>query len=99
MSTIRMRTPRVTRSPAREGKPILAAVDPRDRLASMLQQSKGTRNCRCPKPHGRLQDVERAGIRQILCEMLVTSVWEDGNGSVPKEGKNRVEDHNSTTRA
>lgn len=99
MSTPLMPARRGTRSPTREWKPILAAVDPQDRLVSILQQSKERRNCRRPKPHGRLQDVQRAEIREILCEMLVTSVWEDGDGSVQKEGKNRVEDHNSATRA
>ena len=30
--------------------------------------------------------MERTEIREILCEMLVTSIWEDGDGSVRKEG-------------
>ena len=84
MSTILMRAPRETQSPAHQGKTNLSAVDSRDRLASILQQSNGTRICRHPEPDGHLQEVERAGICEILCEMLVTSVWEDGNGSVRK---------------
>lgn len=88
MSTIQqMPTPRMTRSATRESKPIYGAVDPQQRWASILEQSKG------------LQDVERMGMREIFCEMLVASVWEDGHGRVRKEGNNRVEDHHSTTRA
>ena len=97
MSTILMRVPRKMRSPAREEKFVLPTVDPRDRLRQILQQSKGTENCRYSEPHGRLQEVERTGIREIFCEMLVTSIWEDSDGSVRKEEKNRVEDHNGTT--
>jgi hypothetical protein len=85
MSTIQMPTPRMT--PTRAWKPIYAGVDPQHRWASIFQQSKG------------LQDVERMGIREILCEMLVASVWEDGDGRVRKEGNSRVEDHHVTTRA
>jgi hypothetical protein len=97
MSSLLMRVPRKMRSPARKEKFILPAVDPRDRLPSILQKNNGTRNYRCPDSQGGLQKVERAGIREIFCEMLVTSIWKDGDGSVRKEGKNRVEDHNSTT--
>lgn len=97
MSTLLMRVPRKMRSPAREEKFILPTVDPWDRQKQILQQSKRTENCRRPEPQGCLQEVERAGIREIFCEMLVTSIWEDGDGCVRKEEKNRVEDHNSTT--
>ena len=98
MSTIVMHAPRAAQLLARVGQPILPAVDTRDRLARISQQSNGTRNGKYLEPHGRLQESERAGLRGLLCEMLATSVWEDGDGSVRKEGKNRVEDHNGTTR-
>jgi hypothetical protein len=98
MSTLLTRAPRGTRSPAREGKPNLSAVDPRDRWARISQRSQGTRNSRCPEAHGCLDEAERVGLRELLCEMLVISVWEEGDGNGRTEGKNRDEDHRSATR-
>jgi hypothetical protein len=102
MSTLITRAPRGRRSPACEGKPNLSAVDPRDRWTRTSQRSKETRNGRCPESspesYGCLDEMERVGLRALLCEMLVTSVWEEGDGHAPTEGKNRDEDHNSAAR-
>ncbi len=90
MSTILMRVPGKMRSPARKKKFILSAVNPQARLPSIMRQNNGTQHCRRLEPQGGLQEVDRAGIREIFCEMLVTSVWEDGDGCVRKEEKNHV---------
>jgi len=96
MRTIPMPTPTLARSSTSEWNPLPAAVDPQDNLPSLLQQSEGRRTGQGPQPHSRLQHLE---IREMLCEMLVASVWEDGHGRVRKERKNYGEDHKSTTRA
>ena len=85
MSVIVMRAARVTQLPARGGKPNGPEVDLRSRLAWISQQSKMTPRCGPLEPRGGLQEMERAGIREILCEMLATSVWEGGDGSLRKE--------------
>ena len=99
MSTLLMRPPKETRLLAREGKLHLSAVDPQDRLARISHRTNKTRHCKCAEPQGCLQEVVRVGLREILCDMLVTSVWEDGDGSLRKEGKNGDENHNSAPRA
>lgn len=93
MSTLITRAPRGMRSPACEGKPHLSAVDPRDRWTRISQRSKETRNGRCPEAcpeaYGCLDEMERVGLRELLCEMLLTSVWEEGGWSCANGGQER----------
>ena len=85
MSTLQMPTPRFSPSASPEWKPIVAAVDPQRRWASNWEHHKG------------FPDVEGSEIREILCEMLVAWIWEDGPGCVRKKGNDCVEDHHVTT--
>ena len=85
MSTLQMAAPRIAPSATPERKPIDAAVNRQRRWASNWEHSKG------------FPDVERTEIREILCEMLVAWIWEDGPGCVQEKGNDRVEDYHVTT--
>jgi hypothetical protein len=99
MSTLLTRAPNGMGSPAREGNRNRSAAEPPDTSTRISQRSTPTRYGGCPEAHRCIDEVERAGLRELLCEMLVSSVWEDGHGHVRTEGKNRDEDHSSATRA
>jgi hypothetical protein len=86
MSTLLTRAPNGMRSPAREGNRNLSAADPPDRWTRISQRSTRTRYSGCPEAHRCVAEVEKAGLRELLCEMLVSSVWEDGHGHVRTEG-------------
>jgi len=99
MSTLLTRAPNGMRPPAREGKRNPSATDSPDRWPRISQRSTWTRFSGCPEVRRCVDEAGRMGLRELLCEMLVSSVWEDGHGHVRTEGRNRDEDHSSATRA
>jgi hypothetical protein len=99
MSDIVMGAPWEAQLPARWEKPNLPVVDLRGRLPWISQQSKVTPSYVHLEPPGDLQELERADIREILCEMLASSVWEGGDGNGREEGKSYGESHVCATRA
>jgi len=89
----------VKRSLTRVWGPSLPAVEPRGGSPTLSLRSEPTWSPGHVEPRSRLQEVEKSGIREILCEILAASVWDDERGSVSEGEPSRGKDHAPATRA
>ena len=70
----------VEQPPARTWESSLTAVRPGGRSSWMSLQNNPPRSVGQREPQGCLQETENPGVREILCEMLATSVWDGEHG-------------------